>query len=79
MCAVASFLSVKVLPTGIINRDTRKFKFLSGEKFNVLKMCTGLLDSDNFLFDDEQRKIMEDLRADGYVEANDTPSPLEDG
>ena len=68
----------KFLPTGVINRRTRDFKFLSAKKFAVLKMCTGLLDSESILFDDEQRKIMEELRADGYVEANETPSPLED-
>ena len=67
----------KFLPTGVINRRTRDFKFLSAKKFAVLKMCTGLLDSESILFDDEQRKIMEELRADGYVEANETPSPLE--
>ena len=69
----------KLLPTGVINRRTRQFKFLSRKKFDVLNMCTGLLDSENFLFNDEQRKIMEELRAEGYVEANDTSSPLEDG
>ena len=68
----------KFLPTGVINRETRKFKFLSRKKFGVLEMCTGLLDSESLLFDDEQRKIMEAFRADGYLEANDTPSPLED-
>lgn len=68
----------KLLPTGVINRETRQFKFLSGKKFAVLKLCNGLWDSDSMLFDDDQRKIMEELRADGYVEANDTPSPLED-
>lgn len=69
----------KLLPTGVINRKTRNFKFLSGKKFGVLKMCTGLLDSESFLFTDEQRKIMEELRTESYVEANETPSPLEDG
>ena len=69
----------QLLPTGVINRRTRKFKFLSRKKFDVLNMCTGLLDSENFLFNDEQRKIMEELRAEGYVEANDKPSTLEDG
>ena len=69
----------KLLPTGVINRKTREFKFLPGKKFAVLKMCTGLLDSESVLFDDEQRKIMEELRTEGYVEANETPSPLEDG
>lgn len=68
----------KLLPTGVINRETRGYKFLSGKKFTVLKLCNGLWDSDSMLFDDDQRKIMEELRADGYVEANDTPSPLED-
>lgn len=68
----------KLLPTGVINRTTKQFKFLSGKKFAVLKLCTGLLDSDSMLFDDDQRKIMEELRADDYVEANDTPSPLKD-
>ena len=68
----------KFLPTGIINRDNRQFKFLSGKKFAMLKLCTGLWDSESAFFDDEQRKILEELRAEGYVEANDMPSPLED-
>ena len=68
----------KLLPTGVINRETRQFKFLSGKKFGILKMCNGLLDSESLFFDDEQRKIMEELRAEGYVEANDKPSTLED-
>lgn len=68
----------KFLPTGVINRATRQFKFLSSKKFAVLKMCTGLLDSESIIFDEDQRKIMEELRKDGYVEANDTPTPLED-
>ena len=67
----------KLLPTGVINRETRDYDFLSGKKFAVLKLCNGLFDSESVLFDDEQRKIMEELRADGYVEANDTPSTLE--
>ena len=69
----------KLLPTGVINRETREYNFLPGKKFAVLKLCNGLFDSDSILFDDDQRKIMEELRAEGYVEANDTPSPLEDG
>lgn len=69
----------KLLPTGVINRETRDFKFLPGKKFSVLKSCTGLLDSDSVLFNDEQRKIMEELRTEGYVEANENASPLEDG
>ena len=69
----------KLLPTGLINRETRKFRFLPGKKFDVLKMCTGILDSQSFLFNDEQRKIMEELRADGYVDANENPSLIEDG
>ena len=68
----------KLLPTGVINRETRDFKFMSSKKFAVLTLCTGLLDSDSMLFDDAQRKIMEELRADGYVEVLDTPSPMED-
>jgi radical SAM protein with 4Fe4S-binding SPASM domain len=64
----------KLLPTGVINRETREYKFLPPKKFSVLKMCDG----QNEIFDDEQRKILEELRAAGYVEANDTPSPLED-
>ena len=68
----------KFLPTGVINRNTRRFKFLSGKKFGVLEMCTGLLDSDSVLFSDEQRKIMEELRAEGYVEANENSSPIND-
>ena len=67
----------KLLPTGVINRETREYNFLPGKKFAVLKLCNGLFDSDSILFDDDQRKIMEELRQDGYVEANDTPSPLE--
>ena len=67
----------KLLPTGVINRETREDNFLPGKKFAVLKLCNGLFDSDSILFDDDQRKIMEELRQDGYVEANDTPSPLE--
>ena len=69
----------KLLPTGVINRNTRQFKFLSRKKFDVLNMCNGLLDSDSMLFDDDQRKILDELHADGYIEAKDTPSPLEDG
>lgn len=69
----------KFLPTGVIKRATRQIRFLSGKKFSVLKMCNGLLDSDSVSFNDEQRKIMEELRAEGYVEVNETPSPLEDG
>ena len=64
----------KLLPTGVINRETRKHQFLPTKKFAVLKLCKG----QNKIFDDEQRKILEELRAEGYVEANDTPSPLED-
>ena len=52
----------KLLPTGVINRETRQFKFLSGKKFGILKMCNGLLDSESLFFDDEQRKIMEARR-----------------
>ena len=63
----------KLLPTGVINRETRQVKFLSGKKFAVLKLCNG----QNEIFDDEQRKIMEELLSEGFIEANDTPSPLE--
>lgn len=68
----------KLLPTGVINRKTRQFKFLPSKKFVVLKLCNGLLDSEDMLFDDAQRQIVEELRAGGYVEANENPSPLED-
>ena len=67
----------KLLPTGVINRETRDFKFLPLEKYKVLILCNGQNDSESAIFNDEQRKIMEDLRADGYVEINEMPSPLE--
>ena len=63
----------KLLPTGVINRDTRDYKFLPMKKFSVLKLCNG----QNEIFDDDQRKIIEELLSEGYIEANDTPSPLE--
>lgn len=69
----------KLLPTGVINRDTRDFKFLPPKKFAVLKFCNGQFDSESILFSDEQRKIMEELRADGYVDAGNNSSTLEDG
>ncbi len=69
----------KLLPTGVINRETRQFKFLPPKKFSVLKLCDGQIDSENEFFDDERRKILQELRAEGFVESNDTPSPLEDG
>ena len=67
----------KLLPTGVINRETRAYKFLPTKKFAVLKLCNGQNDSDGILFDDEQRKIIDELLAGGLIEANDTPSPLE--
>ncbi|MBR4153343.1 MAG: radical SAM protein [Selenomonadaceae bacterium] len=69
----------KLLPTGVINRETREYKFLPKKIFSVLKLCDGQIDSESELFDDDQRKIMEELRAEGYVEANETPSLIEDG
>ena len=54
----------KLLPTGVINRETRDFKFLPTKKFAVLKLCNG----QNEIFDDEQRKILEELLSDGFIE-----------
>lgn len=68
----------KLLPTGVINRKTRDFKFLPENKFAVLKLCNGLLNSESVLFNDEQRKIMKELHADGYVDEKSEISPLED-
>ena len=67
----------KFLPTGVINRDTRDFEFLSEEKFDVLKLCDGQNDSESAIFDDNQRKIIAELHSDGYIEANETPLTLE--
>lgn len=67
----------KLLPTGVVNRENRKFKFLPTKKYNVLKLCNGKADSEGSLFDEEQRKILEELIADGYVEAKEKISPLE--
>ena len=64
----------KLLPTGVINRDTRAYKFLPIKKFSVLKLCNG----QNEIFDDEQRKIIEELLSEGFIEEKNTPSPLED-
>ena len=68
----------KLLPTGVIHRNTRNFKFLSEEKFDILKLCDGQNDSESAIFNDNHRKIMEELHSVGYIEANETPSPLED-
>ena len=68
----------KFLPTGVINRDTREYKFLPKEKFSVLKLCDGQNNSDSAIFDDKQRKVIEEFIADGYVEAKEEISPLED-
>ncbi len=67
----------KLLPTGVINRETREHQFLPTKKFAMLKLCNGLNDSESAIFDDEQRKILEELRADGYVEVKKEISPLE--
>ena len=64
----------KLLPSCVINRDTMDYKFLPIKKFSVLKLCNG----QNELFDDEQRKILEELLSEGYIEEKNTPSPLED-
>ena len=66
----------KLLPTGVINRETRNFQFLPEKKFAVLKLCDG---QSGEVFDDEQRKILEELCAESYVEALENPAPLEDG
>jgi len=69
----------KLLPTGVINRDTGEFNFLPVKKFAVLKFCNGQFDSESLFFSDEQRQIMEELRAEGYVDAGNNSSTLEDG
>lgn len=65
----------KLLPTGVVNRENRKVKFLSSKKYKVLKLCNGK--SESGLFDEAQRKIIEEFIADGYVEAKEEISPLE--
>lgn len=67
----------KLLPTGVIDRETRDYKFLPIKKFAVLKMCDGFLNSEKNSLDDEQKKILEELLAEGYVEKIEKPSPLE--
>ncbi len=68
----------KFLQTGVINRDTKEYKFFSEEKFAVLKLCDGQNDSESAIFDDKQRKIIEELQSEGYIEAKKEISPLED-
>ena len=65
----------KLLHTGVVNREDRKVKFLPSKKYNVLKLCDGKSASD--LFDEAQRKIIDEFIADGYVEVTDKISPLE--
>ena len=64
----------KLLPTGVINRETRDYNFLLLKKFSVLKLCDG----QNEIFDDDQRKIIEELISEGFIEEKNNPSPLED-
>ncbi len=66
----------KMRPFGIVDTNTGETFFLPQNQYEVLRLSTGLLDSDGLFFSEHQRKLFQLLEENGLIEAYETQQPV---
>ena len=66
----------KLLPTGVVNRNTGGYMFLKAREYETIRFCNGMFDESSVVFSAQDRQIMDKFTEFGLLEKNAEASSL---